>query len=67
MAPAATDRVRLVGPDVVRAVALIGVVVMNYHAFLINDGGEISDNLWGTLLPSERMVHWQLASLRPSC
>ncbi len=27
--------VRLPGPDVVRAVALIGVVVMNYHGFLI--------------------------------
>ena len=27
-------RARLVGPDVVRAVALIGVVVMNYHGYL---------------------------------
>ena len=26
---------RLAGPDVVRAVALIGVVVMNYHGYLI--------------------------------
>lgn len=34
------DPVRLVGPDVVRALALIGVVVMNYHGYLINDGGE---------------------------
>ena len=43
----ATDRVRLVGPDVVRAVALIGVAVMNYHGYLINKGGELSRNFWG--------------------
>ena len=42
-----TARVRLVGPDVVRAVALIGVCVMNYHGYLINKGGELSDNFWG--------------------
>jgi uncharacterized protein len=42
-----TDRVRLVGPDVVRAVALIGVCVMNYHGYLINQGGELSGNFWG--------------------
>lgn len=30
---------RLPGPDVVRAVALIGVVVMNYHGYLIIRGG----------------------------
>jgi len=35
---------RLVGPDVVRAVALIGVVVMNYHGYLILAGGERSRN-----------------------
>jgi uncharacterized membrane protein YeiB len=29
-----TARVRLVGPDVTRAIALIGVVVMNYHGYL---------------------------------
>lgn len=29
-----TARVRLVGPDVTRAVALVGVVVMNYHGYL---------------------------------
>lgn len=29
-----TARVRLVGPDVTRALALIGVVVMNYHGYL---------------------------------
>ncbi|HET9546914.1 MAG TPA: DUF418 domain-containing protein [Desertimonas sp.] len=40
-------RVRLVGPDVVRAVALIGVCVMNYHGYLINRGGELSSNFWG--------------------
>ena len=42
-----TDRVRLVGPDVVRAAALIGVCVMNYHGYLINQGGELSRNFWG--------------------
>ncbi|MEM1332469.1 MAG: DUF418 domain-containing protein [Actinomycetota bacterium] len=31
---------RLPGPDVVRAVALIGVVVMNYHGYLIIRGGD---------------------------
>jgi uncharacterized membrane protein YeiB len=38
---------RLVGPDVVRAVALIGVVLMNYHGYLIISGGERSTNFWG--------------------
>lgn len=33
-APARESHPRLVGPDVVRAVALIGVVVMNYHGYL---------------------------------
>lgn len=33
---------RLPGPDVVRAVALIGVVVMNFHGYLILRGGERS-------------------------
>ena len=49
MAPAVTttDRGRLVGPDVVRAVALIGVCVMNYHGYLVNQGGELSRNFWG--------------------
>jgi uncharacterized protein len=42
-----TDRGRLVGPDVVRALALIGVAVMNYHGYLINKGGERSGNFWG--------------------
>ena len=32
--PITHRRERLVGPDVVRAVALIGVVVMNYHGYL---------------------------------
>jgi len=31
---------RLPGPDVVRAVALIGVVVMNYHGYLIGRGAQ---------------------------
>jgi uncharacterized membrane protein YeiB len=50
MVPAAamtTERVRLVGPDVVRALALIGVCVMNYHGYLINQGGELARNFWG--------------------
>jgi uncharacterized membrane protein YeiB len=38
---------RLIGPDVVRAVALIGVVLMNFHGYLIIEGGEQADNLWG--------------------
>jgi uncharacterized protein len=46
-APAAgiEPRPRLAGPDVVRAVALIGVVVMNYHGYLIlKDGrGDVGD------------------------
>jgi uncharacterized protein len=29
---------RLVGPDVVRAVAMAGVVIMNFHGYLINRG-----------------------------
>src|SRR4051812_7674877 len=33
------DRRRLPGPDVVRAVAMIGVVAMNYHGYLILRGG----------------------------
>jgi len=40
-APAA----RLRGPDVVRAVALIGVIVMNYHGYLILRGDTIG-NSW---------------------
>ena len=31
---------RLVGPDVVRAVAMAGVVIMNFHGYLILRGGE---------------------------
>ena len=41
-----TVRERLPGPDVVRAVALIGVVVMNFHGYLILRGGRPGD---GTL------------------
>jgi uncharacterized protein len=36
--PAAGSKRRKPGPDVVRAVALIGVVVMNYHGYLIIRG-----------------------------
>lgn len=43
----AKARARIIGPDVVRAVALIGVVVMNFHGYLINKGGELSGNFWG--------------------
>lgn len=38
--PTPARRPRLPGPDVVRAVALIGVVVMNYHGYLIIDRGD---------------------------
>ena len=38
--PATRTRARLAGPDVVRAVALIGVVVMNYHGYLIIERGD---------------------------
>jgi uncharacterized membrane protein YeiB len=38
------DRRRLPGPDVVRAVAMIGVVVMNYHGYLILRGGPRGDD-----------------------
>jgi uncharacterized membrane protein YeiB len=31
---------RLIGPDVVRAIAMAGVVIMNFHGYLINRGGE---------------------------
>ena len=31
---------RLVGPDVVRAVAMAGVVIMNFHGYMILRGGE---------------------------
>ncbi len=34
---------RLPGPDVVRAVALIGVVLMNYHGYLVLRGGPIGE------------------------
>ncbi len=37
---------RLPGPDVVRAVALIGVVVMNFHGYLILRGGERGVGGW---------------------
>ena len=41
-------RTRYVGPDVVRALALIGVVVMNYHGYLILLGGRNDHStMWG--------------------
>ena len=36
IAPAARNP----GPDVVRALAILGVVVMNYHGYLINRGAQ---------------------------
>ena len=39
VAAAETARRRMPGPDVVRAVALIGVALMNYHGYLILRGG----------------------------
>ena len=41
---------RLPGPDVVRAVALIGVVVMNYHGYLIIEGGSDRGEGWAAEL-----------------
>ncbi len=38
--PGAEAGPRLAGPDVVRAIALLGVVAMNYHGYLIIRGGE---------------------------
>lgn len=43
------DRRRLPGPDVVRAVALIGVVVMNYHGYLIHAGAPQGERWWDDL------------------
>jgi len=37
---------RVPGPDVVRALALIGVVVMNYHGYLIIRGASPSPGWW---------------------
>ncbi len=39
-----SSRRRLPGPDVVRALALVGVVVMNYHGYLIIRGAERGDS-----------------------
>jgi uncharacterized membrane protein YeiB len=47
---AAGSKPRLPGPDVVRAVALIGVVFMNYHGYLILRGGERATELPARLL-----------------
>ena len=45
-----TTTTRLPGPDVVRAVALIGVVVMNYHGYLILRGdGRPGSGWWEDL------------------
>ena len=42
--------VRLAGPDVVRAVALIGVVVMNYHGYLLLAGDPDVGDGWAARL-----------------
>lgn len=44
-----SERARLPGPDVVRAVALIGVVVVNYHGYLVIRGGSIGDGWTATV------------------
>lgn len=41
--PAAAPRQRLVGLDVVRGIALIGVCLMNYRGYLVLRGGERGD------------------------
>ena len=41
--PSIRPEQRVVGPDVVRAIALIGVVVMNYHGYLIFRGADDGD------------------------
>lgn len=42
---------RLAGPDVVRGVALIGVVVMNFHGYLIlRNGGDVGEGWAADLL-----------------
>jgi uncharacterized membrane protein YeiB len=46
MAGLDTHPERLVELDVVRAVALIGVCVMNYHGYLINKGGHPGTGFW---------------------
>ena len=57
----APTRRRFVGPDVVRAVALIGVVVMNYHGYFILDGGHNDHStLWGRFFDP-----WTRAALHP--
>ena len=45
VAPTESGRQRIIDLDVVRAVALIGVVVMNFHGYLINDGDHIGSGL----------------------
>ena len=51
----ADGRVRLMGPDVVRALALAGVVVMNYHGYL-NGAGAAADR--GASLPERWFDPW---------
>ena len=50
--PPTTPASRLVGPDVVRGVALIGVVVMNYHGYLLlaDDSGTPIGDGWAAML-----------------
>jgi uncharacterized membrane protein YeiB len=49
---------RLAGPDVVRAVALIGVVVMNFHGYLVIRS-ERSDDTAGTGWAAELFDPWE--------
>ena len=47
VASAGPAKVRLAGPDVTRAIALIGVVVMNYHGYLNGSLGDSDDTFVG--------------------
>lgn len=48
--PAAAPRQRVVGLDVVRGIALIGVCLMNYRGYLVLRGGERGDGFLAHLL-----------------
>lgn len=44
--PSKRPAARRPGPDVVRALAMAGVVVMNYHGYLIIEGARRTGNAW---------------------
>jgi len=64
LAGTTAGRTRLPGPDVVRAVALIGVVVMNYNGYLLlqQEAPRSTDALHRCPL---RIVIWMRA--KPCC